>query len=347
MDNIIQNDLIKKYGKGAFINGSQLQDYSNEMVSVSPKIDMILGGGIPGGSIVTLAGPSKCGKTVTALHILKNAQEKGRPVYFINVEGRIKPRDLKGIEGLNLDNLNIVRSYRDSDGQSKIFSAEEFLDIVEKIVHNIPHSVIIIDSISQLVTSGELEDDISKQSRAPGAMLMARFCRRLSNVVPVNDIILVGILHMIANTSGYGKTMVTSGGNKIKYALDIGLECKGFKLLYDGDTETGKPIGQDVEWITTSTAFAPPGQKTISNIIYGIGIDELREIIDIGIELGFIEKGGSWFTLSYMEEFVKDFPEDGKGYKIQGMNNLVNRLKDNDEEREKLIEIYRNLISYE
>lgn len=339
----ISKDLIKEFGQAAFISGDTLGDYTNEIIHVSPRIDLLLGGGVPGGSVVTLAGDPKCGKTVTALHLLGKAQQVGRETYYLNVEGRLKPRDLAGISCLDPAKLQIVRSYRDEDGKSRILKAHEFLAIAENIIHNHPGAVVVIDSISQLVTSGEMDNELNKQDRAPGATLMAKFCRRLSNVIPVNDVVLVGILHFIANTSGFGKAKFASGGNKIKYAMDVGLECKSFQIIREGEAEDSRPLGQAVEWITTSTAFAPPGQRATSMITFGIGVDELYEMVDMGIEFGFIMKSGAWFKMMYMEEIVGE-GFDVKDYQVQGKQNLVNRLRDNEPERLALEKAFHEMM---
>jgi len=335
-------DLIKKLGEGAFITGNQLEDAQHELVHVSPKLDLILGGGIPGGSVVTIAGDPKCGKTVTSLHILAKAQAVGRPVYFLNVEGRIKTRDLQGIKGLDLDKLNIVRSYKDEDGKTRILTAKEFLTAAEHIIHTVSGAVIVVDSISQLATDKELELALGEMDRASGAILMAKFCKRLSNVIPLNDIILIGIQHFIANTSGMGKWKIASGGRKIQYACDVGLECKSFSHIREGGEE-GPVIGQTVDWITTSTALnAAPGQKTTSIIRYGVGIDEIQEIVDISIDFGLIEQRKAWFRLNFLTEEDKDFDPEAKDawkpYQVQGKENLTNRLRENEAEF-KLLEI--------
>lgn len=340
----IDNDLIKKFGKEAFISGDELEQYANSVVHVSPRIDLVLGGGIPGGSVVTLAGSQKCGKTVTALQILGKAQQDGRPTYFLNVEGRIKPRDLHGIACLDKSKLKIIRSYRDKDsGQTKILKAHEFLSIAENIANNVPRSVIVIDSISQLLTEGELINDLETQDRAPGARLLAKLCRRLCNVIPINDIILVGILHVYSNTSGYGKTTKVSGGNKIQYAMDIGLECKKFELVREGSNVDGTVVGQDVHWTTTSTAFNPPGQTATSRITYGVGIDDVYEIIDISTEVGFIAQSGSWFELVFMQDVLGD-DYDEKKFKVQGKPKLIERLKNNPEEYKQLESMFHEMI---
>ncbi len=244
----------------------------------------------------------------------------------------------------------MARSYRDpKTGQTRILKAHEFLKIAEDTIHNVPGAVIVIDSISQLVTSGELENELDKKDRAPGASLMAKFCRRLSNVIPVNDVVLIGILHFYANTSGFGKRKLVSGGSKIKYALDIGLECQKFEFIREGGVEDGRPVGQTVDWITTSTAFAPPGQKAQSMITYNVGIDELYEIVDMSIELGFVFKNSGWYTLTYMEDHLHEGEEwnDGQKYKVQGKEKLVNRIRENEHERELLIKDFHAMMGVE
>lgn len=348
-------DLIKKMGAGAFIRGDQLREFAHDVISVSPKLDMILGGGVPGGSVVTLAGAPKCGKTVTALYVGAKGQKQGRPLYYINIEGRIKPRDLDGIKGLDQPAMTIVRSYRDDEhNTSRILTAEEFLEAVEWIAHNVPRAVIIIDSISQLATSKEMGGDMGDKFYAPGTALLAQLTKKLANVIPVNDIVLIGIQHVTANFNMQGRKTTVTGGNKFKYAADIALECKFFKFLREGsakkkdgeeDDGTGKPYGQEVNWVTTCTAFAPPGMTAVSTIRYGIGIDEVVEMGQVGVELGFISRSGAWYYPTYLLDVMPDKyqevnkAKEGKPPKmesnipgLQGEANLIKWLNENAEE---------------
>lgn len=347
-------DLIKKMGAGAFIRGDQLREFAHDVISVSPKLDMILGGGIPGGSVVTLAGAPKCGKTVTALYIGAKGQKQGRPLYYINIEGRIKPRDLDGIKGLDQPSMTIVRSYRDDENNtSRILTAEEFLEAVEWIAHNVPRAIIIIDSISQLATTKELAGDMGDKFYAPGTALLAQLTKKLANVIPVNDIVMIGIQHVTANFNMQGRKTTITGGNKFKYAADIALECKFFKFLREGskkkegeeDEGNGKPYGQEVTWVTTCTAFAPPGMTCVSVIKYGTGIDELTEMSQIAVELGFIARSGAWYRPTYLLDAMpeiyqeKNVAKEGKAPKmesnipsLQGEANLVAWLSENPAE---------------
>jgi recombination protein RecA len=319
----VSNDIIKKFGKDAFLTGQNIIETPQEIISVSPKLDMVLGGGIPGGSVVTLAGVQKAGKTLVALHFAAKCQQKNRKVFFLNIEGRIKRRDLLGIKGLNAEDVEIIGSY-----QGKILSAENYLTIAEDILKHIPHSVVILDSVSQLCSEKELTCNMGEAQRAPGAVLLAQFCKKIANVVPVNDNIVIFIQHLIANTSGYGPTLMASGGRKIKYSEDIGLITRSFKFLRPGakeEDETAAPYGQEVVWQTTSTAFIAPGQKTTSTIRYGVGIDECSEYIALGLDFGFVNQAGSWLELP-------------TGKKIQGKDKLYHffQSEEGQEEYDKL-----------
>lgn len=340
----MDDKLIKSYGAGAFITGKELVEYQKEFVPVSPCLDVVLGGGIPGGCYVNLIGESKAGKTISALHIAGNAQQLGRKVYYFNIEGRIKSRDLQGIKHLDQDKLTIVRSYKNDEGESRILTAEEYLTIAEHVIHNVPGSVLIFDSVSQLATEKDLNADIGDQLRAPGPVLMAQFLKKMSNVVPVNDNIIISILHLIANTSGFGASKVPSGGRKIFYAADIILTAKSFKYIRPGvqkeDTDEGTEpaIGQEVVWLTTSTATIAPGQKITSIIRYGIGIDEIAELIKLGVDTGFIMASGAWLKLTYLKDKVDEIPN------IQGREKLYHYFCEHNDHLEILRQEIRKML---
>ncbi|SVC57245.1 uncharacterized protein METZ01_LOCUS310099, partial [marine metagenome] len=225
--------MLDKYGEHLIKTGSEIISKPPKLIPVSPAIDINIGGGIPEGSVVLLAGDEKCGKTVTALQICRNAQEQGRNTYYLNIEHRIKGRDIKGIAGLDESKLHVIGSSKRQEIAGKIIdghilTGEHYLSIAEHLFHNDPRCVIVLDSISQLVTEKEINANIGDVVGDGAYRLMSQFIKRVAPVLSINDCILVGIQHMIANTRARPgqKTKGRSGGRKIRYAVDVDLECR-------------------------------------------------------------------------------------------------------------------------
>ena len=242
--------------------------------------------------------------TTTSLDFAATAQKpeysKGAPrnVYYLNIEGRLKKRDLEGIPGINLDKFHIIGSQ-----QGKILHAEEYLQIGERIINEDPGCLLIIDSYSALCTEAEITSDMDKMQRADGAKLLAKFCRKVANVIPVNKNIVIGITHLMGNPTGYGAEFKEKSGQAIAYQTDVKIRAKTFKpwLLSSDNSQ----IGQEVEWQTLCSALGPPGGVITSYIRYGQGIDKQMELINLSVDLGLINKGGAWYSLKVLNEEKK------------------------------------------
>jgi len=331
----IKAEVKKDFGDDIILSGNSIIDRKIVVIPVSPAIDMVLSGGIPEGSFVVLTGQPKCGKTVTSLDFAATAQrpeyqgasKTPREVYYLNIEGRIKKRDLEGIKGLDLSRFHVIGSQ-----QGKILHAEEYLQIGEKIINQEPGCVLIIDSYSALCTEAEITSDMDKMQRADGAKLLAKFCRKVANVIPVNKNIVIGITHLMGNPTGYGAEFKEKSGQAIAYQTDIKLKAKTFKPWTTG--ADGTQIGQEVEWQVVCSALGPPGAVTTSYIRYGQGIDKYTEIINIACDIGAINKGGAWYTLTS----EKDSP------KFQGTEKVRNYLVDNQPAYDNLVKVVKETM---
>ena len=265
-----------------------------------------------------MTGPEKIGKTVHALQFCKNAQqvklesEENRKIYYGNIEGRLKKRDLEGIRGLQFDeeSLKIVGSTK-----GNILSGEKYLAIFDNIIHNEPHAVCVIDSFSALAAESELVGDITDVQVAAMNRYLAKFTRRFANVLPINRVTLVGITHLMANIQkfGAGKSKVEKSGSALKYAQDVKLWATHKEALKQGETQ----IGQKVHWIVENSAIGAPGQKVTSIIKYGHGIWNEYELAELAKDYGLVE-GKTWLTLP-------------NGEKVQGMSNFATYLENNQE----------------
>ena len=302
----LKEDVVKSFGDDIMLTGNAIVDKKSVIIPVSPSLDIVLNGGIPEGSFVVLTGQPKCGKTTTSLDFAATAQrpeyqgslKTPREVYYLNIEGRLKKRDLEGIPGLNLDRFHVIGSQ-----QGKILHAEEYLQIAEKIINEIPGSILIIDSYSALCTEAEITSEMDKMQRADGAKLLAKFCRKVANVIPVNKNIVIGITHLMGNPTGYGAEFKEKSGQAIAYQTDIKLRAKTFKpwVLSADSTQ----IGQEIEWQVICSALGPPGGNITSYIRYGQGVDKYMEAITLASDMGIIHKGGAWYTLTALADKPK------------------------------------------
>lgn len=329
----IEASIKKTFGDDILLSGNSIKEKKTIIIPVSPALDMALQGGIPEGSFVVLTGQPKCGKTTTSLSIAATAQQdqyqgnlaKPRHVYYLNIEGRLKKRDIEGIVGLNLERFTLIGS-----AQGKILHAEEYLQIAEQIINQEPGSVLIIDSYSALCTEAEITSDMNKMQRADGAKLLAKFCRKVANVIPVNRNIVIGITHLMGNPTGYGAEFKEKSGQSIAYQTDIKLRAKKFTPWVLGKENT--QIGQEVEWQVICSALGPPGATTTSYIRYGEGIDKYMELFNLAVDVGLINKGGAWYTFTTVADSPKfQGGEKAREYLIEHpeiYNDLLTQIKE-------------------
>jgi protein RecA len=314
------DEINSKFGR-VIKSGSELLDRVSKTIPVSPAHDLGLGGGIPQGSWVTVAGKPKTHKTSTILHFARNCQKEGMEVYYGNIEGRLKKRDIR------LDNLDMSRFHVIESSEEKLLTAVDYLTIFEDLLKTKKEILLIIDSVSMLADEKEIEGGIGTSTRGGGAKYLAQFCRNMAGVVPVRNHIVVGIMQLMANTSGYGSPFQEKGGNAIVYQADVRMQVKSTELI-ESDKQV---VGAKVDWkINASALNTPPGQEYESYIKYGSGIDEVMELATLGEVLGLITKGGAWYTV----DVLPDKP------KFQGLEKLKTFLEGD----KKLCQILRNKI---
>ncbi len=307
----VEKDLIKKYGAGVIVPASFVLEKPKKVLSFSPAVDIGLSGGIPEGSWFLVSAPPKAGKSTSVLQFAATAQQAGKKVFYMDVEGRFKSMNLQGIHGLDGDKLLLIRSTPDRQ-----YTGEEFLSIAVELLKDKDNigCVLIIDSASALCPADEIADDVTGSKRSSTPKMLSNFLKKMAGVVPVMNSIVIIIQHLIANTSGYGLPFMEDGGVKAQYQADIKLRGKAGKRWIEGE----KQIGQTVEWEVVTSALGPPGAKVESYIRYGYGIDDITETIMLASDFGIITKAGSWFTL----------PD---GNKMQGQEKVYLYLKEHPE----------------
>lgn len=328
----LQKIIEKKYGKIMF-SGSHIKENPKVLIPTTPTLDLSLRGGIPEGSWTLISGRPKTGKTSLSLQIAANAQRMGRHVYYLNVEHRFGEKNLSTVRHLKTtpDCFTLIESTRE-----KILTSQDFLNIACDIVANKIGCVIILDSISSLCSQNEMNKEIGDIGRADGPRMFGQFCRHNASIIPINNVIFIGMLHVIANTSGFGAPTMEDGGNKIQFQADNKIKVKGVSKWEEGSGENTKLIGQIVDFEIAFSANGPPGDVVKTYLRYGFGFDDIFEITCLGIDMGLILKSGAWFQYQ---------PSEGESIKFQGQSKLYEYFKQNENELKILHQNIKNMVN--
>lgn len=313
---------LKKDMGECIVKASEIYEEKSNLknLSVSPALDFALNGGIQEGTWTIITGKSKTGKTSSVLQICANAQKDGRKIIYFDGEGRIKAYNLVGIEGLDLDAMEMVRA-----PENKILSAEEALTILETLIQHPDNTgaVVVIDSVSSLIPRRDIETMVDGERRPGLPKILGDFMRRMGQVIPRTKTMVIMIRHFITNTSGYGKKNVADGGVKIQYQADTLLDVKQSEdWIVDGTK-----IGQIITWDIQTSSLGASGTKAESYFRYNHGLDAAKEIMELAESFDIIEKAGSWYYLPFMEKHDKEYKREN--YRYQGVDRLYQYLQDN------------------
>ncbi len=337
-----KKQITDKYGDVLVTGTNVLSNRKNyKVLSVSPKLDLALGGGVKEGSWLMFSGDPKCGKTTTAMQVAANAQKDGRHIIYLDAEGRLKEMNFD-VPDLDPDNMTIVQP------KDKPLPAEVLLEIAYKLMTDPKYhgAVLIVDSISSLIAEKELDGDFSP-TRAGLPKILSIFTKKMGQVLPNQRGLVILITHTISNTSGMGPSKMADGGRKIQYQADTRMEVKSggkdIPAVKPWTDENGDIIGQQVNWKIICSSMGSPGGNCQSFIRYGEGIDECQEYLQLAQELALIIRSGAWFKCEFMltdKKLMKKLnPEIDtddeeacmKAFQFQGQPKAYNFLKENPE----------------
>jgi len=325
--------LTRMHGEGIIAPASDaLPPRSRQVLNTPLSLDIALSGGIPDGTVCLITGKPKSGKTTLCLEILKNAQLQNRPTFYINIERRCTPSLLATIKGLDPSKLQVIPHHVD-----KPLTAEDYLNIIERISKTEKRAVVVIDSIAALSTMAEQDSEFgSNKDMAGSAKLLSSFFRRTQQIVDSNDIILIFISQIMTNREPMGPKYTEKGGGAIQYACSVWLKVMWTKQ-WEKNPETNAPDGHDMHITVQSSAMGRPLLPCIIPLRYGIGIDRIRDVLNIAENLGLIDRAGAWYT-------VPMFKDKNEIPKFQGIARLSAFLHQNPEKLIVLEQEIRNTL---
>ena len=251
--------------------------------SGSLKIDAMIGGGLPLGRMIEIFGPESSGKSTLALAFCGAFQRAGKLCAYIDVEQALSPSYAQQL-GVDMNNLLFSQP---SSGEDAFKVATEFASsgLVD---------LIILDSVAALVPEAELNGEISDQQMGLHGRLMSKGCRMLVGELSRNNCTMV-FINQLREKIGvmFGNPETTPGGRALKFYSSIRFDVRRSDAIKEGANQ----IGHHLKVKTVKNKVAPPFKECVLDLIYGKGLDRMREILDLGVEMGHITKSGSWYAI--------------------------------------------------
>ncbi|MFO1739129.1 recombinase RecA [Pseudomonas aeruginosa] len=298
--------IERQFGKGAVMRMGDHERQAIPAISTgSLGLDIALGiGGLPKGRIVEIYGPESSGKTTLTLSVIAEAQKQGATCAFVDAEHALDP-DYAGKLGVNVDDLLV----------SQPDTGEQALEITDMLVRSNAVDVIIVDSVAALVPKAEIEGEMGDAHVGLQARLMSQALRKITGNIK-NANCLVIFINQIRMKIGvmFGNPETTTGGNALKFYASVRLDIRRTGAVKEGD----EVVGSETRVKVVKNKVSPPFRQAEFQILYGKGIYRTGEIIDLGVQLGLVEKSGAWYSY--------------QGSKIgQGKANAAKYLEDNPE----------------
>jgi recombination protein RecA len=297
--------IKRQFGEGAVMrmgDASAVRDIQ-VIPTGSLGLDMALGiGGLPRGRVIEIYGPESSGKTTLTLQVIAECQKLGGTAAFIDAEHALDPSYAEKL-GVKVQDLLV----------SQPDTGEQALEIMDMLVRSSGVDVVIVDSVAALTPRAEIEGDMGDSHMGLQARLMSQALRKLTGNIKKSNTLVI-FINQIRMKIGvmFGNPETTTGGNALKFYASVRLDIRRTGSIKKGD----EVVGSETKVKVVKNKVAPPFKVAEFDILYGAGISRESELIVLGVQMGFIDKAGAWYSYN--------------GQKIgQGKENVSQFLKEN------------------
>ena len=286
---VVTNAIEKEYGPLVKWLGEAAEIEAEIIPTGCIGLDNAIGpGGLERGLIAEFFGLEASGKSFLAYNVIKEACKLGHKCAIIDAEHSVDAKLLLNV-GLPEDQVLVI------DGAA---TGEDNFNIAQKLMETGEFAVLLIDSVAALLPDQRHEADFHQQTMGLHARLMSAGLQKLSSTVRRTNTLLIFVNQIRYKIGGYGNPETTTGGNALlfyaAYRIKVsGGKSKKSKLLDEG---TGEIYGHRTKFYLEKNKRSAPFRSAEVDLIYGIGYDNIGEIIDLSVDMGVISKGGAWYN---------------------------------------------------
>jgi len=276
--------IEKQFGKGTVMRmGEDKREAIPSISTGSLGLDIALGiGGLPKGRIVEIYGPESSGKTTLTLQVIAEAQKAGGTCAFVDAEHALDPVYAEKL-GVQVDDLIV----------SQPDTGEQALEVTDMLVRSGACDVLVVDSVAALTPRAEIEGEMGDHHVGLQARLMSQALRKLtSNIKTANCLVI--FINQIRMKIGvmFGNPETTTGGNALKFYSSVRLDIRRIGAVKEGE----EVVGNETRVKVVKNKVSPPFKKAEFQILYGRGINQFGELVDLGVKNGLIDKSGAWYA---------------------------------------------------
>lgn len=300
------------YGENS---ANRVKDYGDVKVetfsSRSPKLDRDIGGGYPRGRIIEWHGANGSGKTTLALHAIAEIQSLGEKAVLFDFEQSFDPEYATSL-GVDVDSLIL----------SQPAYGEMGFDIAERLIKSGEVSLIIFDSAAAMKAKREIDGEYGDSNVGIQAKMFSNALPKLNSLVGEYNC-TVGFINQIRFKVGvmYGSPETVPCGEALKFYTSQRFRISAHKKI----EENGEFVAIETRVEAKKNRISSPFTKTETTIRFGKGIWIEKEIIEIGVENGVVDKKGSHYYY-------------GEVKLGNGMKNVMATLDDNPDLLEEIKE---------